>query len=73
MYRGIRNGSIETWKQQSIESENENLGVGDKKLITLFFKKYQRILDNCLIRMNKYTEQKKLKFLVQTVMRSILS
>ena len=39
----------------------------------IFFKKYYRLLENSLLRINRYSGEKKLKFLLETNIRSIFS
>jgi hypothetical protein len=49
------------------------LSEGEKNLVRLYFKKYCRLLENSLFRINKYSGEKKLKFLLETNIRSIFS
>lgn len=42
-------------------------------MVKLFFKKYYRLLENSLLRINRYSGEKKLKFLLETNIRNIFS
>lgn len=42
-------------------------------MVKIFFKKYYRLLENSLLRINRYSGEKKLKFLLETNIRNIFS
>jgi hypothetical protein len=45
----------------------------EKGLLRVFFKKYCRLLENSLLRISKYAGEKKLRFLLDTNIRSIFT
>jgi hypothetical protein len=68
-----RNQSILIHEAGATCSETWVVSEGEKGLLKVFFKKYCRLLENSLLRISKYSGEKKLRFLLDTNIRSIFT
>lgn len=68
-----RNQSILIHESFASGKEMWVVSEGEKGLLKVFFKKYCRLLENCLLRISKYSGEKKLRFLLDTSIRNIFT